>query len=161
MKVHPVWPALLSLAIPIVGWSLGFIVDHDAFAWLGLFGGIAVAALSGARILWARVLISDAADRRTDVRVELAVFIAEAEQIKAALCAQEPIAEIDPETSDWHQRVTAFVRSHLGEAFAVRLLADPDIRGGEPFGLPNQHLGRWRWVNYRVLRLQEFARELA
>jgi hypothetical protein len=161
VKAHPVWPALLSFAIPVVGWSLGFIVGHDIFAWLGLFGGIAVAALSGARILWAQVKVGDAADRRQDLRAELAILIAEAEQLKEAVRALEPLADVDPSATDWYQRTTTFVRVRLGEAFAARLLTDPLIRGGEPFGLPSAHLGRWRWLNYRVLRLQEFASELA
>jgi hypothetical protein len=161
VKVHPAWPALLSFAIPVVGWSLGFIVDHDAFAWIGLFGGVAVAALCGARMLWATVEVADTRDRRIDVRVQLAEFISEAETLKEAVRAQDDLAEIDLETGDWHERVCVFVRARMGETFAARLVGDPAIRGGEPFGLPTEHLRRWRWLNGRIFRLQEFARELA
>lgn len=161
MKAHPIWPALLSFAIPVIGWSLGFIVDHDIFAWLGLFGGISVAALSGARMLWAQIRLGDSRNLRDDVRDRLGAFIAEAEQLKADLVAWEDLGEFDADANNWHERVSAFVRTWIGEAFAVRLFSDPDIRGGEPFGLSSERLGRWRWLNFRVLRLKEFASELA
>jgi len=161
VKTDPVWPALLSFAIPIIGASLGYIVAHDIFAWLGLFGGIAVAALSGAKMLWARIELPKPVGQRKDVPSQLAAFIAEAEQLKADLVAWEDLAELDPEVNDWRARVTALVRERLGEAFAIRVFSDPDIRGGEPFGLSAERLGRWRWLNYRTHRLQELAAELA
>ena len=161
MKAHPIWPALLSFAIPVVGWSLGFIVAHDVFAWLGLFGGISVAALSGANILWARIRTDDGRGGRQEPAARLTAFLAEAERLKADLVAWEDLAEVDREVSDWRDRVLAFVRDRMGETFAARLFSDPDIRGGEPFGLSAERLGRWRWLNYRTYRLQEFAEELA
>ena len=161
VPVHPIWPALLSFAIPVVGWSLGFILAHDAFAWIGLFLGIAVAALSGARMLWAGAVSAVARPSpRIDTGAQLALFIREAEAIKASIEARRDLAEIGEEAREWHERVAAFVRERLGEAFCARLFSDPGVRGGEPFGLPADYLTRWRWLNNRTVHLNEFIREL-
>jgi hypothetical protein len=161
VPAHPIWPALLSFAIPIVGWSLGFIVDHDIFAWLGLFGGISVAAMSGAAILWAKVAVAGQPAPRLDTRAQLLAFVSEAEAIKTAIQAQRDLAEIGEDARTWHERVAPFVRERLGEVYAARLASDPGVRGGEPFGLPTDYLTRWRWLNNRTVHLQAFAGELS
>lgn len=89
--------------------------------------------------------------RRRDAIGQLLV---EANGLAGAFCTEQPIELIIAAVDDWRNRTVAFADESLDGAHRALLWSDTGIVCGMP-ALPEERLGRWRWITYRAIRLQK------
>lgn len=114
------------------------------------------AAMASERIAELADLLADRAneDAVKRKREVLGIMLAEANGLARAFCAEHPIDELIAAVTDWHSRATEFADKSLDTAERSILWSDAGIICGEP-NLIEERKDRWRWINYRAIRLQQ------
>jgi hypothetical protein len=134
---------------------------------VGLLGAAAI----GATIHSQRQIVADklaetrrhAAEvqRRTADREQLGSFIAEGETLTLK-SMDANYATLEPEVTEWAQRVLNFLRDHLGQSYVSRALSP----AGVPVGIAprvtvdEKHTQLFRIVNGLIVHLEAFSQEM-
>lgn len=111
-----------------------------------------------------RLLAVSAATDRKRIRERFGALIEQVEILKQAAriaSNQDHLEGLIRDTEAWREELMAFIGESLDASYRARILSDAGILSGEPTGLGDPLLGRWRWLNYRSIRLQEIAKEFS
>lgn len=136
-------------------------MTYTAASWR--FGGVMDALREQTVLLQKRLdAIPGGADseRRKQIRTALGEFLVQGSTLKRAFESDSPLDAIVEKVVNWRVAMTAYFESQLDSSYTSRLFDDAGILTGQP-ALSEDRLGRWRWVNHRSIRLQEFIREFA
>lgn len=109
-------------------------------------------------------IVKLAADRETEASLKLrreglGDLLAEANGLARAFCSDHPVEPIIAAVDDWSARATLFAEHNLDGAHRALLWSDAGILSGEPT-IDEERKGRWRWIHYRAIRLQEIIKTL-
>ena len=87
-------------------------------------------------------------------RETIGQLLADANALARAFCSDRPIGPIVSGVEEWLVRANDFADNTLNGAQRALLWSDAGILCGEP-AMEEDRKGRWRWINYRAIRLQQ------
>jgi hypothetical protein len=100
-------------------------------------------------------------ENRKNIRVALGRFLPAAGSLMD-LCRNVTISPPNDDANAWGQQVEAFLLSNLDESYISRFRDGSNIMPLHPVGgLPQDHLNLWCSMRIRMVRLQEFIKELS
>ncbi len=92
-------------------------------------------------------------------RNTLGMLLHNANEIASLYRTDKPLEEIIPIADAWRDEMVSFAEGNLDEAHKALLWSNTGILIGEPT-LVQGRMGRWRWITYRAVRLQEIIKTL-
>lgn len=101
----------------------------------------------------------DTAAKVLERRNTLGIMLHNANEIAKLYHTEKPLDEIVTMADGWRDNMVNFADGNLDEAHKALLWSNTGILIGEPT-LPTDRMGRWRWLTYRAVRLQEIIRSL-
>ena len=101
----------------------------------------------------------ETAEKALERRNTLGVLLHNANEIAKLYETDRPLEEIITIANAWRDDMVSFAEGNLDEAHKALLWSNTGILIGEPT-LAEGRLGRWRWLTYRAIRLQEIIKTL-
>jgi hypothetical protein len=99
-------------------------------------------------------------EARKAKRVALGVLIEEASNLLDDLRGDADLEELIGRVADWRTRTLALLDEQFDPGYRARFMNSSGIVSGEPAGLEEERKSRWRWLNYRTIRLQQIQDSL-
>jgi hypothetical protein len=97
--------------------------------------------------------------RRIALREQLGHFLAQGSQLLQQTVDKNqtlPVAEANA----WADQVETYLAATLGQSYVVRFRSAASMPSDYPMGVPEERLGLWRGIRYRVINLERFSGEL-
>ena len=92
-------------------------------------------------------------------RETLGILLHNANAIANLYRTDKPLSDIIVMADQWRVSADEFAQNYLDEAHKALLWSDAGILSGEP-DIPHAQAGRWRWMTYRAIRIQEIIKTL-
>lgn len=101
----------------------------------------------------------ETAEKAAERRKILGIMLHNANAISSLYRSDTPLDDIVGMADSWLSEMNQFAEANLDEAHQALLWSNTGILIGEP-SLPQDRIGRWRWITYRAIRLQEIIKTL-
>ena len=99
-------------------------------------------------------------EERKSKRNALGELIHEATPLLAAFRADGELNHLISLQKDWADKALEVLQRKFDPSYISHFMSDAGIISGEPAGLAEDRLCRWRWLNNRVIRAQEILQSL-
>jgi len=157
---HVIWGAPVTFITAAV---LLMAAAYAAASWR--FGGVMDSQRAQIEFLQKRLdAIPGGADseRKKAIRAQISLFMNRAERLmERYVQGPEDLSEPNDAVLQWRTELMSYVDKNLDDSYKARIFSDSGLISGQPTSISGDRLGRWVYLNYRAIRLQQIVKEFS